>query len=458
MNELVCQVEFLSDIVLPATSNTEGNIGQLDFIPGSNFLGMAARQYDSYADSFAVFHSGDVRFGDATLLKNGKQTYKTPLSYFHEKLEDKKLFNHHLIEDFSKFNQLKQLRKGYVTSAREWVDIDYGYAQKSAYDKEKRRSKESSMYGYTSMPKGSKWQFTVKYNNSVSKEDIERVMKNLEGKKRLGKSKSSQYGQIKIVLQGKNENIEKPVEGKEVLLYANSRLALVDESGNPSYNLMHICEGLNDDNIVWEKCQLRTSSFSRYDGSRKTKDYERIMINSGSVIVLKDISQEQLLCLNQGVGVYLSEGFGELLVNPTLLSDNDFTLIKDFNALKTVEEAKVITETFKERPVQFLVNRHNDKFTKNDLADAVSQFIKDNRSLYGNITPSQWGTIRSICTRGKSHFHEDIEAYIKEGQKSWDPNQIVTLMGKIKNNLEFAKLLSMQMPKQQKKTTQGDKK
>ena len=30
MNRLVFQVEFLSDIVLQATSNTEGNVEQLD--------------------------------------------------------------------------------------------------------------------------------------------------------------------------------------------------------------------------------------------------------------------------------------------------------------------------------------------------------------------------------------------------------------------------------------------
>ena len=63
MKELVFQVEFLSDIVLPATSNTEGNIEQLDFIPGSNFLGMAAREYDHYNDSFSVFHSGNFPSG-----------------------------------------------------------------------------------------------------------------------------------------------------------------------------------------------------------------------------------------------------------------------------------------------------------------------------------------------------------------------------------------------------------
>ena len=92
MKQLTFQVEFLSDVVLPATSNTEGNIEQLDFIPGSNFLGMVASKgnYENFSDSFKIFHSGAVRFGDATLLYENRPTYKMPLSFFHEKLKKDK--------------------------------------------------------------------------------------------------------------------------------------------------------------------------------------------------------------------------------------------------------------------------------------------------------------------------------------------------------------------------------
>jgi len=197
MNVLNFQLEFLSDVVLPATSNTEGNIESLDFIAGSNFLGMVAKEYDEFSDTFAVFHSGAVRFGDATLVHDGQATYKMPLSFFHEKLDDGTMYNHHLISDFTRFKQLKQRRNGFITQELQEVSIDYNYAQKSAYDKEHRRSKEGSMYGYNAMPKGLIWQFSVKCDEHISQEDIERIKNNLVGKKRLGKSKSSQYGRVK---------------------------------------------------------------------------------------------------------------------------------------------------------------------------------------------------------------------------------------------------------------------
>ncbi|MGE3614033.1 MAG: hypothetical protein AB7G20_11230, partial [Sulfurimonas sp.] len=128
MKELVFQVKFISDIVLPASSNTEGKIDQLDFIAGSNFLGMVAKNYSKFANSFDVFHSGKVRFGDGHILKDAKtQTYKIPYSYFHKKLETTPVFNHHFLDDkdFEDLGQLKQLREGFITKEKEQAFVDY---------------------------------------------------------------------------------------------------------------------------------------------------------------------------------------------------------------------------------------------------------------------------------------------------------------------------------------------
>lgn len=444
MKELIFQVEFLSDIVLPATSNTEGNIEQLDFIPGSNFLGMAAREYDRYDNSFAVFHSGKVKFGDATILVDNKETYKMPLSFFHDKLVEDVLVNHHHVKDFSEFKQLKQKRKGYITHTLDEVEIKYNYAQKSAYDKQNRRSKDSSMFGYSSMPAGTFWQFTVKYDETLSKDDVEKIKTTLIGKKRLGKSRSAQYGQVKISLQGTSENVEVFSTQEEVVLYAKSRLSLVDENANATYDLKYLTEGLTDANIVWEKCQLRTSSYARYDGTRRGEDYERVVINSGSVIVLREVSEEQLSAIRSGVGVYWSEGFGEVLVNPGFLSETDVFSLKSNNGEESLEKVAIENEL-----ALFLQKREVTQKSKFDLADSVSEFISKNKPIYKNIKSAQWGKIRSICNSGNPKFKEEIREYISSGKVSWDTGQIMLLLSEKKNySLEFIKLLSMNMPKE----------
>ncbi|MDQ7060879.1 MAG: hypothetical protein Q9M43_06960 [Sulfurimonas sp.] len=440
MKSLVFQVEFLSDIVLPATSNTEGNIKQLDFIPGSNFLGMVASKYGDFEDSFNVFHSGDVKFGDATILKYDTQTYKMPLSYFHEKLDDTMLYNHHLIENFSSSKQLKQKRNGYITKEKEIIEVEYNYSQKSAYDKENRKSLDSSMYGYSAIQSASKWQFTLKYTDSLSLKDLELIKNNLIGKKRLGKSKSAQYGLVDIQLKGKNEELSTQNRSSELVLYLNSRLALTDQEGNPTYDLTYLFDGLDDKNIVYEKTQIKRSSFTPYNGMRQTKDYERVCINRGSVIVLKDIKIETI---PNYAGAYQSEGFGEIIVNPVFLMEKIFKLItnsKDEENTRT-KEIDITSDL-----VKFLQRREDSKKEKLDLANEVDTFKNKHYKLYVKINKSQWGKIRSICTSAKDDFKKEIEDYVSSGKVTWDKKQIDTLLHS-SEDLQFFKLLSMQMPK-----------
>ena len=442
MKKLTFEVEFLSDIVLPATSNTEGNVVQLDFIPGSNFLGMVASKYGKFENSFDIFHSGKVRFGDATILKDAKQTYKIPFSYFHKKLDDKTLYNHHLIDNYKDLGQLKQLRNGYITEDHELIYIGYNYSQKSAYDKNKRRSRDSQMYGYNAIQSGTKWQFVISYDDtSILDEDLKLLTSIVIGKKRLGKSKSAEYGLVEIK---KIENAQKlkNVKSDEIILYANSRLSLVDEAGNPTYDLKYLCDNLEDKNIVYEKTQLRVSSFTPYNGIRATKDYERICIHKGSVIVLKDISDEQMEQILNGVGAYLSEGFGEILLNPIFLMQNGFKL-KEETKRDSVAKEMVIKSDL----AQFLRNKEDKKQAKLSILNDVDNFIQDNKPLYEKIKPSQWGKIRSICTSSSDDFKNKIREYVENGVKKWEKKQIDTLLNN-DNSLEFIKLISIQMPKQ----------
>jgi len=449
MKKLIFQVEFLSDIVLPASSNTEGNISQLEFIPGSNFLGMVARNYEKFSNSFDVFHSGKVRFGDATLLVDEKEAYKMPLSCFHPKLEEKRVFHHHFLNGRD-LGQLKQMRSGYilpdVSQGLKVEHINYNYAQKSAYDSKKRRSKTSSMYGYRAIEAGTAWQFVVKYDESMSSEEMELLKSTLLSSKRLGKSKSSQYGQIKIREAGVSNNLSKAIqENEEVVLYAKSRIALVDEEGNATYDLNYLFEGAK---IVYDKCQIRTSTFTPYNGAMQTKTYERLVIESGSVIVLDSLSETQQKILEQGVGIYLAEGFGELLINPSfLMEQEEMTLLEKPKDGTKKDERKKIEKTFENRTVQFLVNRHNEQLQKLTLADEVQSFIVNNKSLYQNIKNSQWGTIRSICTANSENYKDEIRAYISSGKVEWNEKQIDKLL-KDTHTLEFIKLVAIQMPKE----------
>ena len=172
------------------------------------------------------------------------------------------------------------------------------------------------MYGYEAFRAGIKWRFSVKFDPSVSEKDIALAKETLVRSTRLGKSRSAEYGAVEIKFIGENtDKIQTftPPE-KYTFVYAKSRLALIDENGNPSYDVKYILPNLSENNVVYSKTQIRISNFAPYNGARATKDYERACINKGSVITLKNLSAEQIAELKKGVGACLSEGFGEVLI------------------------------------------------------------------------------------------------------------------------------------------------
>ncbi len=442
MHKFSFDVEFLSDVVLNATSNTEGKISQLDFIPGSVFLGITAHNYTKFKNSFDIFHSGKVRFGDAHIVFQGKKTYKMPLSYFHEKGEEESCYNFHLINNFQDFTQLKQKRNGYITEDYRTLYMDFRYNQKSAYDTQKRRNKESSMYGYNAIKKGTRWRFSVNIDETIPQEDTTLIKETLIGTHHIGKSKTAEYGLVKISAASEDDtsNTNVSPDGSEVVLYANSRLALTDSTGHPTLELTALCEGLKAENICIDKTQIRTSTFTPYNSTRKQYDQERVCINKGSVIVLQHISQKQLTEIQTGVGAYLSEGFGDIIINPDFLLQKEINLSDVSSPMEQVRIQKPVTSL----TAKFLFNRKTEKEKLLQLATDVAQFKKRYKNLFSNIQPSQWGAIRAICNSNMENKKKAIQKQISGGIKAWTRQQQQLLL---EHDVEFIKLLAIQMPK-----------
>ncbi len=459
------KVTFLSDIVLNASSNTEGKIEILDFITGSAILGMAAKEYDKYNNSFDIFHSGKVKFGEATPLINGKISYKVPFSFFYPKnnksLEE--VYNNHFL-DYSKQEirdtQPKQLRKGYITSDLKYFELDFNYEQKSAFDKEKRKSKDSSMYGYRALKKGSTWIFNIDFDDSINDEDKQKVLSLIKGEKNLGKSKQTQYGKIKIEkIDEMKENIEEDYQDKFTYMYINSSLALVDENGFSTFIPSKENLNLIDGEVVLEDSQIRTKEITPYNSIRKTNDSSRLVIEKGSVIVLKNLSPKDKENLKKGIGAYLSEGYGQVLLNPKFLllgqDSKSFSLNKiEYSYKDTLSNLGQKDEVL----LKFLAQRVEDKQKEQTVAQEVQEFINKHYKLFVNkVNKAQWGQIRAILQVNENTYKEEVEEFISHGisEKQWkDGLEIMKDILKNKS-IEFLKLLSIQMPKY---TTKENKK
>lgn len=500
MIELKFECTFETDIVLHASSNTEGKIDTLFYIPGSNFLGIAANSYDKTTnqrgyesfgnDAFMVFHSGKVRFGDGHIVIDNMPTYQVPFSYQAPKeiknlrnaIMKNKLVVHHF-HDYSSSNkdeiQLQQLRKGFFNEDGTVDRLTHNYSQKSAYNKYTRRSKDRTMFGYFALPKDSKWEFSLKLDDSM-KHHAETIKSLLIGNKRLAKSKSAQYGKVSIVFK---ELLKEDVQGLEniqiqkdgyLYLYAHSRLALTNENGVNTYVPTPTSLGFESDTNVaidWHKSQIRTSRYTPYVGVRKNFDPERLIVEKGSVFAIKiknDSVDLQLFQKNieKGIGLYLSEGHGEILVNPTWLLEGGYTFAKHNNVTLLQNELKnderVNQEAYDNPSNNWLTQQREKEEKEKSLFVSVMAYIKENPNKFKN-KKAQWGQIRSLCRQSKDSeslytllFEEKgNQGFLRHGRglEKWRNSNLIEELDRKKEELgddykKFMTLLSIYAPKQ----------
>lgn len=444
------KVTLLSDVIINQRAATEGNQSTLDFIPGSSFLGVAASIYNeiSSEDSFTLFHSGKVRFGDAHPFVDGKRALKVPASWYKKKddKEDNKLFVHHGMpkEGLKDKNgnpiQVKQYREDFIINIDKnkvsKVEIKKHFAIKSAYDSAKRRSEDSKMYGYQSLQAGSEWYFEVVIDDDINTELEGKLIQALEGKKRIGRSSTAQYGLVKIKKEEKKlrngfnvwpEPNARDVDETLVFVYAESRLIFFDKYGQPTFKPEAEQLGFSGGKICWEMSQIRTFQYAPYNNKRQTRDADRCGIEKGSVFCITGTPSSKT---ENWIGSYQNEGFGKVLINPEFLEYTDdlgkakCTFIPDpekENSEKMLSNA-LITQTNDAPVLSYLKQQKLNKENQQFIYEHVNDFVKNNeRNFKGDNFASQWGTIRSMAMQFrnpntlKEKLYLKSDSYLKHG-------------------------------------------
>ena len=420
-NLLKFRCKLLTDVVLNQKSASEGANSTLDFIPGSNFLGIAAAgiyQDPSIGNDIKLklFHTELVRYGDAHPANGLNRSLRIPACLYYAKGEEEKgrsHYVHHEIKDVTSEElrkiQLKQERTGYVDflplnegKEAKRFKVKTDFAIKSAYDRKLRRSLDENMFGYQSMGKDMTYYFSVEIDSSLS-DYAERIKTELEGIHRIGRSRSAQYGLVEI-----NECDYREVEssknvvksGELLVVYADSRLIFLDDDNIPTFqpNSKQIT-GNETDEILWDKSQLRTFQYAPYNYQRRCFDTDRCGIEKGSVIVVKVTKDTDVSSLNSHLGSYQNEGFGKVVYNP------DFFKVKGNGLLAYKIEPKDDEE--KEEVIDpntiltnFLAGREKIRKEEAEIYKAVNEWVnnKDRIRVYARESfASQWGNIRTIA-------------------------------------------------------------
>ena len=416
--EYYFRCRFLTQIVLNNTGATEGVMDTLEYIPGSNFMGIVAREYASFGeDAFLVFHSGKVRFGVAYPLDaSGAATLPCPANWFipkQKRLGEQIFSTPKEREDNQKELQPKQVRGGFFvpgSAPRLFGGLGKSYSLKSAYDSEKRRAEDGKLFGYTALPADSEWYFSLSADDDVPQETLRRVAAALLGRKQIGRSRNAQYGSVEISLLDKSPlpQLQTASSGTKLYcLYAASPLAFIDENGEPTLTPRMGDLGFPDDaKIDMLNTQILYHKYCPWNGARKSRDAERLVILPGSVIAVQSETPPDREKLAHGIGVFLSEGFGRVMCNPSFLH-----VAKLGPALKSASATASATVS---PLLDYLDRRRLDFRILEAVYGEVEKFCGQWKAKR-RITASQWGAVRAIAVASKT-LPEMMDWLFKEEQ------------------------------------------
>lgn len=421
MKRITYKCTLLAHVVISANSATEGNHGSLDYIPGSKFLGIVAGKEGNYNmenanQTLDLFHNGKVRFGDAHPYVKGERLELMPLSWQIPKGQEDEgaVYLHHHLDSkkrgdlINKGIQLKQAKGRYFSNSFHSYSVPQRFSMKSAYDKSSMRSKEGQMFGYAALEKGSTWSFTIDFDEDTHVDIVNKALLGHDekgAKHRLGRSKSAEYGWVKIEKIGESKPVTKNVQAGLTCLYAASNLCFYDEDGNntlkPTAAQLNLPAGTT---ILWQKSQIRSKLYRTWNRKRESRNADRVVIQKGSVfrVLLKEgVGSEKFI---KGVGSHRSEGFGQVYLHPSFL-DSDSALLgqvkgnfKEKGIAQNIQMIRLEGEGEEDKIIiDFLGKRSSNNEINSGITEKVNQFIKDFVKDFEVISRSQWGQIRKYA-------------------------------------------------------------
>ena len=430
------KVTLLADVVMSSLSSTEVS-ESLDYLSGSAFMGIAANYLfkNKPEEAFDGVFSGKIRFLDAHPLIAGKRSFKIPLCLHKPKVakegEGEKYYFRAKVDGE---DQLKQVRKGFfVADGTTWtkVEPEHQYTMKSSYDSKNRRAEEGALFGYDALAKGSEWVFVMEFDEDDKTkklaEDLDKKLFN--GKtQRIGKSKTSQYGNVKIERIDELPETPQFYAKNEYWVYADSRLCFFDENGQPTFQPTAEQLGFKEGTVLWNKSFVRKYIFTPRNSTRNAYDGDIACIDKGSVIVVDSASGHDG---SKVVGEYRSIGLGQIIVNPKFLEKEPDKLANEKKNADGGREGAACDAAL----LKWLDAKAKEKKAEQEIAENVTAAFA---SLPTGISPSQWGVLRAKARaaiaenkpwwdKEEKNFKDEIfKEYLRKKRlnKKWGENKV----------------------------------
>ncbi len=404
------KIELLSDIIVSADSATDSEHESLDFLPGSIFWGAVIA---NFGGTFAPenFLSGKIRFNNAyPLADDHSPVYPMPLAFHQYKGESGKVLNCALLHPEK---QTEQLRKDYISQSLKKYSVPRNYRMKTSIDRESGcRARDNMLFGYNSIAAGTVFALRVDFDDSIGENTQKKVAEILlSGRVRVGKSRSAEYGEVKISKLAATAKLSTGKTDGSLLLYLYSDLALTANGAPvlaPTAKDLGLPANLSVD---LQKSFVRTRKYSPWNSFFSCRMRERQVICRGSVLVLKGQHNPAEIAglLAAGVGMHREEGLGQILVNPAFLTGESFDLATGSAAGASAPEhftspsaaaATAAVKKLLENKARTRTNRSEALKIGREWAKKWFDILKKLKRLEGDAPgKSQWASVRELAMR-----------------------------------------------------------
>lgn len=328
----------IDSIIIQESNKTVGFNACLDYVPGSALLGyFASKLYSQLPQeqSWELFHSGAVQFGNAYPIADNELSLPLPLSFHYPKGQDAKQINEltsftNQVEE-SLSVQWKQMRAGYINSQGLVGRPFIGVSTKSAIDPKTGTVEDGKLFTYEHIQAGAEFAGVL----TVTTPELTDLVKQSAGEiVRIGRSKNTEFGRMRIEFFEVSGTHSVSDHGDTITVWFVADAQVINSVGEPVLRptLTELFGGYPSEHSAGNNTSalsarldeqssfVRTRRVSRYNQKRGVTDTEQVLIEKGSVLVYRDVSGCSKAMLEQlqayGVGMNKQAGLGQVVINP----------------------------------------------------------------------------------------------------------------------------------------------
>ena len=461
--------EYEIELLLKAESNimVSKQLSEVteNYIPGSNIMGSIANKYikDKKIDNFDnidekfinLFLNGKVIYSNAYITeKDGKlEYYPAPLSYSKVKNRDK-VYHNKMIDVNEENIQLSNFGDKFVTLTGEnyikEVLTSENYHHQRAKDLSIGHVSEGkdggAFYQFLSMDQGQYFKTKIRGKGKELNEILKYIK--IDEILRVGKSKTAEYGKLRVVNNLKTEIKETEKTYSKFAVILTSPLILFDESKvqiakDKNTLINKLKETFGMENLKVTKAFIGYSEESGFNAIWKMPKEQVVSYASGTTIVFEAESPVKLK-EKYILGERINEGYGQLLIYD-LADQKDSSLT--FKEYKIESEEKKYSEIQKE--TRKILNKSIKKVINEEiLIDALNTVEKN----YNKISINNTTIGRILLMLKESKNYEEFDKNVNSIKDDKKLNNIIKI---IENKENLFKLDSYKIYEQSLKSING---